>query len=216
MFCPKCGKQHDDSARFCGACGTPFPGVAPVNPAPQAPVSFEAMLKQNLKFVMLGVGVLALILSIVHLFGLFDVTASVSYGGESQSTSGPVAEVLESGEFPMILIGNLLFGLANLVIGALGVLYFLKANNNMDLYDKIYTKNIKLPPVFFVGVVGGIAALVQILCYMISTKKMFGATMSFAAHWTTWVMLFVFAGLAVLDKMVLNKKAPAAPVNPTM
>lgn len=27
MYCPKCGKQLPDDARFCGACGTPLPGT---------------------------------------------------------------------------------------------------------------------------------------------------------------------------------------------
>lgn len=48
MFCPNCGKQNEDSARFCAECGTVFEEVtqqptepqveaeAPVQPQPQA------------------------------------------------------------------------------------------------------------------------------------------------------------------------------------
>ena len=38
-FCPQCGAQHDEGARFCGKCGTPIPVMeaqAPVNPQPEA------------------------------------------------------------------------------------------------------------------------------------------------------------------------------------
>ena len=38
-FCPQCGAQQDESARFCGKCGTPIPVIepqAPINPQPEA------------------------------------------------------------------------------------------------------------------------------------------------------------------------------------
>jgi len=42
MFCPNCGKQNEDSARFCYGCGTVFENAAqqpqqPVQPQYQAP-----------------------------------------------------------------------------------------------------------------------------------------------------------------------------------
>ena len=37
MYCPTCGAQASDDARFCGTCGTPFPvGTAPAPPVPPA------------------------------------------------------------------------------------------------------------------------------------------------------------------------------------
>jgi len=35
MFCPKCGTQNDDAARFCSACGAVFEDAAPQPQQPQ-------------------------------------------------------------------------------------------------------------------------------------------------------------------------------------
>lgn len=35
MFCPKCGTKNVDEAKFCVACGNPFP-AASVTPPPQS------------------------------------------------------------------------------------------------------------------------------------------------------------------------------------
>ena len=44
MFCPKCGVQNPDEAKFCSACGSPFQTAAPplttqAQPAPPAPIT---------------------------------------------------------------------------------------------------------------------------------------------------------------------------------
>lgn len=36
MFCPKCGAQNPDGARFCGSCGAPFAARAPQPAQPQS------------------------------------------------------------------------------------------------------------------------------------------------------------------------------------
>jgi hypothetical protein len=37
MFCPKCGRENADGARFCNACGQPMPAMAPEASAVVAP-----------------------------------------------------------------------------------------------------------------------------------------------------------------------------------
>lgn len=37
MFCPKCGNQNDDNARFCAACGAVFDNAAQQPQQPQQP-----------------------------------------------------------------------------------------------------------------------------------------------------------------------------------
>lgn len=38
MFCPKCGKENMDDARFCGTCGNTIPAVSVAQPSVQAPI----------------------------------------------------------------------------------------------------------------------------------------------------------------------------------
>ena len=218
MFCSKCGTQCADNAQFCAACGNKL--TAPQAPAvPQTPAapatafslnSLMDQLKQYKYILILTLAVIAFVLAIFNFGGQFDVSASVSYNGKSESTSGPVADIIESGEKPLILIGNLLFGFANLAIAAVATLLFLKEFKNLPYYDNFVAKFIKLTPLFLMGVVGAGAALLQILFYAFSgeSETFFGQTISISigANWTTWVFLFVYAGLAVLDKLVLNKK----------
>jgi len=218
MFCPKCGTQLDDNARFCGVCGNQLtaPSAAKSPKGPALPTVVSVSFNLNVKFLMLVVAILAAIMTVVHLFGLFDVSVSSSMMGQKVMVSMPLSDMLESEEFPLVITSNILFGIANLLIAAVGVLYFLKANNSSDLYDTIYAKYVKISSTFLIGIVGGGTALLQILFYLLSSKSESGMSATICAHWTTWVMLFVYAGMVVLDKMVLNKKAPAAPVNPTM
>ncbi len=226
MFCPKCGTQCADNAQFCAACGNRLsapaaPAATPVPAAPATAFSVNSLmdqLKQYKHILIITLAVIAFVLALFNFGGQFDITATVSYNGNSESSSGSVADVIESGEYPLIFIGNLLFGLANLVIAAVATLLFLKEFKNLPYYDNFVAKVIKLSPLFLMGVVGAGAALLQILFYAFSgeSETFFGQTirMSFGANWTTWVFMFVYAGLAVLDKLVLNKKEkPAAVVD---
>jgi len=225
MFCKNCGAQIADGAKFCGVCGAsqaetaaPAAPAAPANPNSASASAGAAInlgslaekIKVYTKFILLGIVVFALILSIMNLFSTYDVKGTYSLGGQKVSESGPVKELFEKefdGKFTMVLIGNILFGLVNLAIAAVSVLYFLKDNNNNDLYDKFVAKYTKgMNPLFLIGAAGAATALLQIICYAVCKMSMMGAKFTVAAHWTTWVALFLYAGCAVLDKFVLNKK----------
>jgi len=225
MFCKHCGTPCNDDAKFCKGCGAPLqdapqaPAAAPAAAPASAPAAININtiadgIKKYMTFILVGIAVLALIFAILNIFNTYDVTATDSFGDEKESSSGPVKDLFDEeadGEFTMALIGNILFGVANLAIAAVGVLYFLQKNNNIDIYNKYVTKVVKdETPAFLIGVVGAAAALVQIIFYALCKQEssFFGAeiTMTIAAHWTTWVALFLYAALAAVDKFLLNKK----------
>ena len=195
MFCPKCGAQCADDAVFCGSCGNSLKGDAQ-KPAASQPVDVAAAVKKNMSYIMVAIGAVAALLGLLIMFGIFE--PSVTIWG--QTVSGPMSQI--DGNF-MGVLGNILFGLINLVIGAVGILYFLKNQMNMPYYDNFVAKYLKVKePAFLMGVAGAVGALVQFVCYKLVDV---GPT-SLNVHWITWVLLVVYAALAVVDKFVLNKK----------
>lgn len=217
MFCKNCGAQISDDAKFCGVCGTAqSETAAPVIPANPNSASASAgaaitpgaiNLKDIVKYIATGVAVLALIFAIMNIFNTYEIKLSAGSWG---STKMDVADLFEKeldGKFTLILIANILFGLANLAVAAISVLYFLKENKKMDLYDKYIAKYTKgQSALFSVGVLGAAAALVQIILYAVCKANVYGIKYTVAVHWTTWFALILYAGCAVLDKFVLNKK----------
>lgn len=193
MFCPKCGAQCADDAVFCGSCGNSLKADAQKPAAAAQNVDVAATLKKNMSYIMVAIGAVAALLGLLIIFGVFE--PSVTIWG--QTISIPMSQI--DGNF-MGILGNILFGLINLVIGAVGILYFLKNQMNMPYYDNFVAKFLKVKePAFLMGVAGAAGALVQFLCY-----KLIDGSLN--VHWITWVLLVVYAALAVVDKFVLNKK----------
>ena len=196
MFCPKCGAQCADDAVFCGSCGNSLKGDAQKPAAAAQPVDVAAAVKKNMNYIMVAIGAVAALLGLLIMFGVFE--PSVTIWG--QTVSGPMSQI--DGNF-MGVLGNILFGLINLVIGAVGILYFLKNQMNMPYYDNFVVKFLKVKePAFLMGVAGAVGALVQFVCYKLVDV---GPT-SLNVHWITWVLLVVYVVLAVVDKFVVNKK----------
>ena len=196
MFCPKCGAQCADDAVFCGSCGNSLKGDAQKPAAAAQPVDVAAAVKKNMSYIMVAIGAVAALLGLLIMFGVFE--PSVTIWG--QTVSGPMSQI--DGNF-MGVLGNILFGLINVVIGAVGILYFLKNQMNMPYYDNFVVKFLKVKePAFLMGVAGAVGALVQFVCY----KLVDVGPVSLNVHWITWVLLVVYAALAVVDKFVLNKK----------
>lgn len=88
MFCPKCGSQNDDSARFCAACGAPLPS-RDQQPVTQASSNINASVsaKNRKPIVIAACAVAVLALSVSIGFALFG-------GRGNDSADGTVAEQL--------------------------------------------------------------------------------------------------------------------------
>lgn len=207
MLCKNCGAEVADDARFCNSCGAAAGEAAPAPKAAPAPAGdLVASIKKNLHLIVGGFAILALVLAIMNLFGLYDVTATMKYNGQVVGKgSGSVSDVYDASTG--IMIANILYGLACLAIAAAGALYFLKVTQNKDLYDKFvakYTKN--MPILSLIGSVGFVFSVLKLLLYVIAKPSEMGISMSVSMHWFGWVMLFVYAGLVCADKFWLNKK----------
>lgn len=215
MFCKYCGKPTE--TEVCPECAAKAQGQAPV----QAPAgSFD--LKSIVHFIAVGMAALALIFGLLGMLGVFDINATVTAEAmgqtRSESTSGSVSDIADGldamgGSFAMGYIGNIIYGLAFLVVAAIGALYFLKVTKNMPYYDQYIAKyTAKLPggPLFAMGVIGAVGCVLQFLLYLFCGAEqnmgIASASISVSVGWTTWLMLVLSAVLVVLDMFVLNKK----------
>lgn len=259
MFCPNCGANLADGAKFCTNCGStlgaPAQPAAPQQPvyqqpvapqqpvyqqpvyqqpaAPQQPVyqqpaaprqpaapgSFQQTLRQYLHFIMGGLGALAALIGLLTIFGVFDVSTTVSASGYGQSRSETeyitVSEALEADGTTTIVVGNILCGVLFLAAAAVGILYFLKVFKNMPYFDAPIFQSLVMgktgnKPAFGMGLLGALGVVLQFVMYLLAggEQSFLGASVkySFGLNWISWVMLVLFAGLAVLDFCVISKK----------
>lgn len=62
MFCPKCGAQNPEGAKFCSGCGSPMPRAAPAGPAASAGVPTVAPKSKRPLAVGIAVAAVAVVL----------------------------------------------------------------------------------------------------------------------------------------------------------
>ncbi len=210
MFCKNCGAPSE--TEVCPNC------ASQAQPEPQAPVSsdfFQQTVKPNLHYILAGIALVAFLWGILNLFSVFNVKANVTMGDMSESEYGTVSEAAEmldesdSSAAP-IYIGNIIFGLTNLAVAAIGIFYFLKINKNMPYYDNFIGSKLSLRPAFMMGALGAIGVILQFILYLFSgvSESFMGVTvdLSIGINWTSWVLLVIYGGIAALDKFVLEKK----------
>lgn len=152
--------------------------------------------KNLTKYILIGVAVVALILAAMNLFGLSKMTATMSGGGEKmqeQVSYSELKQLLGDSAFPCKL-GNILFGIVNLIIAATGFLHFTKDPNGKR-------------PVFRMGLLGAIGAVLQILLYALCTSSGMGLKLTVTPHWTTYFGLVLSIGCIVADKFFLRKES---------
>ena len=212
----------------------PQPAYQPAPKAPKAPRTsinglddVIALVKKNIKWVMVGIAALSLIFFLIHTFGLFSVstTTEVEYFGRTQSEDATVdiSEVTDVDGLGILTFFNILFGILCLAAAALCAHGFVK--NHMRLSFVPFLKD---QPGTYAGsteftlanmaVAGG--ALIALLGYLLfgSTEEAqygISATVSVSPHWTHWVCVILFGGLVAADILLLRKKkgseAPQAP-----
>ena len=196
MFCNKCGAQLPDDAQFCNACGNNL------QPAAQS-VDFMAFLKKSMTSIIAIVALIALVFGAMNLFsvlnpGQFVEDEDVSFNGSLAA----LADALEDESFFAIYAGNILFGLANLVVAFMGLSYYLKKNANGAMYDKAFGK-VNVRPALLMAVVGVAGALLQVFMYLMKDKLY--DICKLGVHWTTWVVLAVYVLLGVADVLAAKK-----------
>lgn len=96
MYCPKCGKQLPEGAKFCGSCGNPVGGPAQTGPAVNVPVyrmpAVETKKKEHKNGALIVVlcAILALLVLIAAAMGIYYV--KVLRNGEQVSEGERIEE----------------------------------------------------------------------------------------------------------------------------
>ena len=229
MFCSNCGAQCADGTKFCQSCGTPL-NAAPAPEAPAAPAAPKApkakgnavlgnlapTIRPFLALILAGVAVLALVLFVLNTFSILHVPATVKMMGQKQSDYGKLSEIAEAWKqmdksLACAYIGNILFGIVNLVIAAVGALYFLKKQNNMPYYDQFVGKFLKVKnPAFYMGAAGVAGVILQVIFFAFCgvSESMMGMTikMSIGIPWLNWVAFAIYAIVGAMGFLVFNNE----------
>ena len=229
MFCSNCGAQCADGTKFCQSCGTPL-NAAPAPEATAAPAAPKApkaktnavlgnlapTIRPFLALILAGVAVLALVLFVLNTFGILHIPATVKMMSMKETEYGKISEIAEAWKqmdksLACVYIGNILFGIVNLAIAAVGALYFLKKQNKMPYYDQFVGKYLKVKnPAFYMGVAGVAATILQVIFFAFCTIKesMMGVTMSMSVGipWLNWVAFAIFAIVGAMGLLVFNNE----------
>lgn len=229
MFCSNCGAQCAEGTKFCQSCGNPLTAApAPeANAAPAAPKAPKAKgaavlgnlapsIRPFLAFILAGVAVLALVLFVLNTFGILHIPATVKMMGMKETSYGKISEVAEAWKsmdksLACVYIGNILFGIINLAIAAVGALYFLKKQNKMPYYDQFVGKILKVKnPAFYMGVAGVAGVILQVIFFAFCgvSESMMGMTMkmSVGIPWLNWVAFAIYAIVGAMGILVFNNE----------
>ena len=197
MFCKYCGAPSE--TEVCPNCAAKQAQAQPqpqYQYQPQKPAGDPLQgVKKNLHFILVGIAALALVWGILNVFSIFFVSTKGGYVSAYKAASKTIFPVLP------VYVGNLIFGLSCLGAAAIGALYFLKVFMKMPYYDQLLAKWMKFRPAFVMGALVAAGAVMQLVMYLYVPL--------IGVNWTTWLMLVLFAAIAVVDKFVLEeKKAP--------
>lgn len=215
MFCKYCGSPCETGVCPDCAAKQAQPQTQPQQPQQPQAQPLQLGVKNYLHLIVAFIAVLALVWGVLNVFCVFHVNANVSAMGLSESNYVSVSDAADAmdsydSSAVTIYIGNILFGLANLAVAAIGILYFLKVSQNKPYYDQFIGSKIKFRPAFLMGLLGAVGAILQVIMYLFCSAggSSWGVKMkvSFGVNWTTWMMLVIFVGIAVLDKFYLEKQ----------
>lgn len=207
----------------------------PVYQQPKAPIQVApaTAYQKKMAVIVALVAIFALIAGVMNLFCMVDLPVSISaeldknmtdgmmeidgsVGGINVST-GILSEAFELADdagvdasFTMAYVGLILFGLINLAIAGVGILYYLRARNNMPLYEQFFGGIVKgQSPAALLGIVGVVGCILQILCMMFVgiDESMQGqsAAVSVGVPCITWVALAIYGVLAGSQLLAIDK-----------
>ena len=186
MFCKKCGAQTSGNAELCDKCS-----------GSQQQADITSLKKITPVFALI-LAVVSLIVAFILVLGFYDVTVNMLKDGDViRSQSGQITELRIDDVAIPVFLGGMLFGFLLIAAAIVGIVFFVKRNKNADKEKKGF---------FVMGVLGTIGAIIHMLfCFFAIEEK---GSFSYNADipWFVWVLLVLFAGVAVLDKVVLNKK----------
>ena len=209
-FCVNCGTPYEEGAAFCQKCGNKL-GGEPTAPKAAAPVKLDLdnivkMTRQYMQFVLIGIGVLALIWGVLNLFGWYDVNMTVNMMGQSQSSSGSLAELYE-GKGMFSFVGtvqtfNIICGI--LYVAAAGVC-------GWGVYEMFNKKGNGQKQFTYAAIGGGAAAVLHLFMYLFlaqQTQSAYGMSMKVAVVSPVfcWIYFIIFGGIVAYDWLVFKKK----------
>ena len=204
-------------------------------PAPKAPIQVAPATSYQKKMAVIValVAVFALIAGVMNLFCMVDLPVSVSAELDEEMTeglmdidgtvggvtvsAGLLSEAFDLADdmgvdasFTMGYVGLILFGLINIAIAAVGILYYLRARNNLPLYEQFFGGIVKgQSPAALLGIVGVVGCILQILCMMFVgiDESMQGqsAAVSVGVPCITWVALAIYGVLAGSQLLAIDK-----------
>lgn len=226
MFCSNCGAQCAEGTKFCQSCGNPLTAApAPAaSAAPKAPKAkgnavlgnLAPSIRPFLAIILAVVAVLALVLFVLNTFSILEIPATAKLMGEKNTDYGKVSEIAEAWKamdksLACVYIGNILFGLVNLAIAAVGALYFLKKQSNMPYYDQFVGKYLKVKnPAFYMGAAGVAGVLLQVIFFAFCgvSESAWGVTvkMTVGVPWLSWVALAIYAVVGAMGILVFNNE----------
>ena len=206
MYCKRCGAPTGSDAQVCPAC------ARQQRPVRRKPKGFLYTVKGYMHLIILLMSVVALVFGVLNLFSVFHVVGIVT-NGEVRETQYVTAEEMDEPlklmdtSFAAGYIGNVIFGLFTLFAAVVGILYVLKRLMGMPFYNMFVGSTLGRigGPGFIMGALVIIGGLVQNLMYLFCRAEMsMGVTIIVKAgvNWTTWLLMGLFAGLLVLERIL--------------
>lgn len=209
-FCVNCGTPYEEGAAFCQKCGNKL-GGEPAAPKAAAPVKLDLdnivkLTRQYMQFVLIGIGVLALIWGVLNLFGWYDVNATANIMGQSVTSSVSLVDMYkDSGGFSFVgtvQTFNIICGI--LYVAAAGVC-------GWGVYEMFNKKGNGQKQFTYAAIGGAAAAVLHLFMYLFlaqQTQSAYGMTAKVAVVSPVfcWIYFIIFGAIVAYDWLVFKKK----------
>ena len=203
--CKTCGASIEEGIAFCGNCGAAIENE--VSAVQKKPADFTGYVK----FILIGLALIALTFAVLNFGGFYKVSATITSGDMSFTSSGKVSVLYKQSYFKILAVGNYTSATLLVLAAAAAVLGILRAFKVSNLSDKIFKCNCEAKEYKFASLTGLIALAFNVFCYLLTGANDMGENykVAVAAPWYTWVALVLFVGAWAFYKFVLNKKKTA-------